>query len=225
MPVLLCGQRTESCEFDSALEKRVLGCDFQARRNFVKRWLRGANALKLMPYQRSLVKNCSRRQSRHGGNSTQTVSCTVNNCPLQVLYAVVGFFKCCMHAVGGFFACSGCVFQVLHAVGGFFKCCMQWVGFSSAACSGWIFQVLHAVGGFFKCCMQWVGFHAVGAVASACRITLPFNGIGLSTQRNLELNMKMVKNYLTAEEWNQMVILSPRKSTPLFAARRRVDGF
>ena len=69
--------------------------------------------------------------------------------------------------------------------------------------------------------------HAVGAVASTytCHITLPFNGIGLSTHRNLELNMKMVKNYLTAEEWNQMVILSPRKSTPLFAARQRVDGF
>jgi len=89
---------------------------------------------------------------------------------------------------------------------------MQWVGFSSAACCGWVFQVVHAV----------------GAVASmyTCRITLPFNGIGLSTHRNLELNMKMVKkNYLTAEEWNQMVILSPRKSTPLFAARQRVDGF
>ena len=168
-----------------------------------------------MPYQRSLVKNCSRRQSRHGGNSTQTVSSTVNNCHLQVLYAVGGFFKCCMLWVG-----------LSSAVR------MLWVGFSSAACSGWVFQVLHAVGGFFKCCMLWVGFSSAACRGCCsystytCRITLPFNGIGLSTQRNLELNMKMVKkNYLTAEEWNQMVILSPRKSTPLFAARRRVDGF
>ena len=46
---------------------------------------------------------------------------------------------------------------MLYAVGGFFKCCMDAVGgFSSAACSGWVFQVLHAVGGFFKCCMLWV---------------------------------------------------------------------
>ena len=132
-----------------------------------------------------------------------------------MLYAVGGFIKCCTDAVGGFF-----------------KCCMQWVGFSSAACSGWVFQVLHAVGGFFKCCMLWVGFSSAAChwccsySTYTCRITLPFNGIGLSTQRNLELNMKMVKkNYLTAEEWNQMVILSPCKSTPLFAARRRVDGF